>query len=71
MRPKSECFSSTATSRPMRAFGFWSSVSVTARSSRLLPGFSRMWLVEHEFGLDRELVSWIRSGSADEIDVHA
>ncbi len=37
----------------------------------LLPGFLRMWLVEHEFGLDRELVSWIRSGSADEIDVHA
>lgn len=27
----------------------------------LLPGFLRMWLVEHEFGLDRELVNWIRA----------
>ena len=33
----------------------------------LLPGFLRMWLVEHEFGLDRELVSWIRSRSDDEV----
>jgi len=32
----------------------------------LLPGFLRMWLVEHEFGLDRELVNWIRSQSNDE-----
>ena len=34
---------------------------------RLLPGFLRMWLVEHEFGLDRELVSWIRSRSDDQV----
>jgi len=33
----------------------------------LLPGFLRMWLVAHEFGLDRELVSWIRSRSDDEV----
>jgi len=33
----------------------------------LLPGFLRMWLVEHEFGLDRELVSWIRSHSDDQV----
>ena len=33
----------------------------------LLPGFLRMWLVEHEFGLDRELVSWIRSRSDDQV----
>jgi len=33
----------------------------------LLPGFLRMWLVEHEFGLDRELVRWIRSGLDDEV----
>ncbi|MDZ4180536.1 MAG: hypothetical protein U1E29_15130 [Coriobacteriia bacterium] len=33
----------------------------------LLPGFLRMWLVEHEFGLDRELVSWIRANSDDEV----
>ena len=33
----------------------------------LLPGFLRMWLVEHEFGLDRELVNWIRSRSDDEV----
>jgi hemerythrin len=32
-----------------------------------LPGFLRMWLVEHEFGLDRELVSWIRSHLGDEL----
>ncbi len=33
----------------------------------LLPGFLRMWLVEHEFGLDRELVRWIRSHADDEV----
>jgi len=33
----------------------------------LLPGFLRVWLVEHEFGLDRELVSWIRAHSDDEV----
>jgi hemerythrin len=33
----------------------------------LLPGFLRMWLVEHEFGLDRELVTWMRSHSEDEV----
>jgi hemerythrin len=32
----------------------------------LLPGFLRMWLVEHEFGLDRELVSWIRLRADDQ-----
>jgi hemerythrin-like metal-binding protein len=35
----------------------------------LLPGFLRMWLVEHEFGLDRELVGWMRSHSEDEVAV--
>jgi len=33
----------------------------------LLPGFLRVWLVEHEFGLDRELVSWIRAHADDEV----
>lgn len=32
----------------------------------LLPGFLRMWLVEHEFGLDRELVGWMHSHPEDE-----
>lgn len=32
-----------------------------------LPGFLRMWLVEHEFGLDRELVRWMRSHSEGEV----
>ena len=36
----------------------------------LLPGFLRMWLVEHEFGLDRELVNWIRSRSDDQVAAH-
>jgi hemerythrin len=34
----------------------------------LLPGFLRMWLVEHEFGLDRELVSWLRTEEVDGAD---
>lgn len=33
----------------------------------LLPGFLRVWLVEHEFGLDRELVSWIHAHSDDQV----
>ena len=33
----------------------------------LLPGFLRIWLAEHEFGLDRELVSWIRAHSNDPV----
>jgi hemerythrin len=39
-------------------------------SLALLPGFLRMWLVEHEFGLDRELVTWIRARSDDEVVVN-
>jgi hemerythrin len=35
----------------------------------LLPGFLRMWLVEHEFGLDRELVSWMRENDLDGTEV--
>jgi hemerythrin len=35
-----------------------------------LPGFLRTWLVEHEFGLDRELVTWIRSHTDDEISAN-
>ena len=37
----------------------------------LLPGFLRMWLAEHEFGLDCELVSWLRSHTDDEVTVRA
>jgi hemerythrin len=37
----------------------------------LLPGFLRLWLIEHEFGLDRELVSWIRSHSDDGVTLGA
>jgi hemerythrin len=37
----------------------------------MLPGFLRMWLVEHEFGLDRELVRWIRAQSGEGISVSA
>ena len=34
----------------------------------LLPGFLRLWLVEHEFGLDREFVSWFRAHPVDETE---
>lgn len=37
----------------------------------MLPGFLRMWLVEHDFGLDRELVRWIRSHAGDETAARA